>query len=397
MNPVYKNILLINPWEGELFPPPSIGYLQGTIKHFFGDSISVTCRDLSAAYDILLHKDFDLVAVSFHSFSVKHARNIRAAVKKTARLVCGGHHPSAMPEQMINIGYDQVGIGEGENILIDIILGNTESVIYNSKSHFKDINEIPFPDYSGLSGDWLNTQSEYGYPIISSRGCPFSCNFCASSIFWNRKINMRSADSVISEIVHNIETVGMRNYMFEDDNFTLNKKRVTEICNRLINDVIPKYGKRNWQCASRAETLIDADLCRLLKEAGCTRVWLGVESFSQPSLDRCEKHTTVEKLVTGIETAESNGLKTMSQFIVGLPDDTISDIMETARIIKSTNMSTFGGNVAWILPATNIHKRAKAFGFDDNVYLESGTPFYTYEQSMETLNSWSQIINNAKQ
>lgn len=101
-------VLLINPWQGELFPPPSLGYIQASIKTIEG--IEVVAKDLSPALED--RSEYDLVGVSFHSFSVKHARLIREKFK--TRLVCGGHHPSALPQQMLSIGYDQVCIGEGE-------------------------------------------------------------------------------------------------------------------------------------------------------------------------------------------------------------------------------------------------------------------------------------------
>ena len=393
--PKYNNILLINPWEGEVFPPPSIGYLQSSIKHILGDSVKVTAADLKDALELLKYEDYDLVGVSFHSFSVKYAKLIKDSIRESTHLICGGHHPSSLPQQMIDIGYDQVVIGEGENSIIDIILGKEESkFVYDKKSYFKSIDDIPFPDYTGLSGEWKNTNSSNGYPIISSRGCPFTCNFCASSIFWNRKIHMRTPESVVSEIIYNIENYGMNNWMFEDDNFTLNKNRAIEICKGII-EINNKYGKRNWQCASRAESL-DEELCSILFEAGCTTIWVGVESFSQDSLNRCSKHTTVEKMVRGIEIAESIGIQTMCQFIVGLPGDTIDDIIKTVDVIKTTKMSRFGGNIAWILPSTNIYNKAKQFGFSDKVYLESGNIFYTYEQDIDTLNLWVSMINNAK-
>ena len=392
----YKTILLINPWEGEIFPPPSIGYLQSAIKYIFKDDAIVFARDLNSAIELLKVQHFDLVAISFHSFSVKYAKLLRELVPITSQLICGGHHPSSLPKQMLDLGYNQVAVGEGENSMIDILLGNTDEIVFNNKMYFPTVDSIPFPDYTGLTGNWKNLHSDMGYPIISSRGCPFSCNFCASSIFWNRKINMRTPQSVISELIYNIEQYGMKNWMFEDDNFTLNVVRSKEICNKIITELNPKYGNRNWQCASRAEVLNDKILCQSLLDAGCTTVWIGVESFSQRSLDKCNKHTTVEKMISGIETAESIGLRTMCQFIIGLPNDTIQDIIETANKIKTTKMSRFACNIAWILPQTSIHDAAVVYGFTDDIYLTSGAPYYTFEQDMNTLLQWQNIINNAK-
>jgi radical SAM superfamily enzyme YgiQ (UPF0313 family) len=364
-------VLLINPWQSEVFPPPSLGYLQAVLKQA---GVEVTACDL---YEALQEKDeYDIVGVSFHSFSVKHAVGIRKAFK--GRLVCGGHHPSALPQQMLEIGYDQVVIGEGENAMLEIIKGNTDKTILGTPCN---LEELPFPDYTGFKGNW-----SMGIPIISSRGCPFNCSFCASADFWDRKWRMRSAENVVKEIIHS----GYKQFMFEDDNFTLNRTRVLEICQELR-----KIGGLSWQCASRAETLIDDELCWNLRTAGCHTVWLGVESLSQESLDGCGKKTTVEKMLAGIKMAHTHSLQTMSQFIVGLPNDTKKNIDETIANIKKYKIGRKGSNILWILPNTDIHKKAKEKGFDDSIYLQNVELYYTFEQNIKTLQYWAKLINAA--
>jgi radical SAM superfamily enzyme YgiQ (UPF0313 family) len=365
-------VLLINPWEADIFPPPSLGYLQSVLKQ---ESIDVHGADLKDA--LLLKDDYDLVGVTFHSFSVKYAKQIRDKFK--TRLICGGHHPSALPEQMLAIGYDQVVIGEGEKAILDIIKGNTESIIQGEACV---LDEIPFPDYTGFKGNWT-----MGIPIISSRGCPFDCNFCASADFWKRKWKMRSAENVISEIV----TKQYKTFMFEDDNFTMNRNRVIEICKSL-----KELSGLSWQCASRAETLVDEELCWWLRTAGCHTVWLGVESLSQESLDRCKKKTTVDKMLNGIRTAHAYDLQTMSQFIVGIPGDTEKNIRETVQNIRLGKVGRKrGSSILWILPNTDIHKKAKEKGFSDDVYLNGGELYYTYEQNIRTLRYWVNLIKAA--
>lgn len=364
-------VLLINPWGGEVFPTPAIGYLQATL---IAAGVDVTAVDLSRA--MTLDDEYDIVAASFHSFSVKHAITLRE--KFSGWLICGGHHPSALPEQMLEIGYNQVVIGEGEKAIMDIINGDKSPIIYGELS---DINGIPFPNYSGLS--YTGTM---GLPIISSRGCAFQCSFCASARFWKRKYRARTPDDVLNELSSLINK-GLRVWMFEDDNFTASKRRAIEICSG-----IAEMGQFSWQCASRAESL-DEELCRALSKAGCKTVWLGIESLSQDSLDRCKKSTTVEKMLKGIEVAERNGIEAMCQFIVGIPGDTINNITETCIAIKASKIRRKGTNTMWILPNTDIYDKAKEYGFNDDIYLYAGAPFYTYEQNMNTLNYWSYLIN----
>jgi radical SAM superfamily enzyme YgiQ (UPF0313 family) len=364
-------VLLINPWETGEFLIPSIGYLQAALKY---SNIDVEVNDISQA---LLNKgNYDIIAVSFHSFSVKYARTIRDHFK--GHLICGGQHSSALPDQMLSIGYDQVVIGEGENPIIDIVKGNRDKIVINCDyKYFRDINDYPYPDYTGMS--YYGSQ---GIPIISSRGCPFNCIFCSSSAFWHG-YRMRSAENVLIEIEQR-KKEGFSTWIFYDDNFTANKNRVFEICAGLD-------GKYKWQCVGRAES-IDKELARELYRAGCRKIHFGIESLSQDALDRMGKNTTVERILRGIEISESAGISTMSLFLIGLPGDTYLNIEETRTNRLKSSITQYGPNVCWILPGTSIYEKAKEYGFDDNIYLQSGAPFYTFEHSIEELNFWASKI-----
>jgi len=126
--------------------------------------------------------------------------------------------------------------------------------------------------------------------------------------------------------------------------------------------------------------------------AGCRDVYLGIESMSQEALDRCKKGTTVEKMIKGIQAAEEAKIRTFCLFLVGLPGDTLKDIEETSRNRRKVKISRIGVNIAWIVPGTEIYSKAKQKGFNDEVFLTSGAPFYTYEQGLSTLQRWSKMI-----
>jgi radical SAM superfamily enzyme YgiQ (UPF0313 family) len=365
-------VLLINPWDPQECPPPSTGYLQAALKH---QGIDVVAKDLKES--LLDTEQYDIVGVSFHSFSVKYARQIRDKFK--GHLICGGHHPSAMWDQMFKIGYDQVVVGEGENAIIGIVQGDKNKLVYSDDhKFFNHVNDLPFPDYTGL-----NYSGILGIPIITSRGCPNQCSFCASTDFWHHKYKMRSAENVLMEVEQR-KAEGYKTWIFYDDNFTAHRKRVIDICSGLDGRLI-------WRTVSRAEDL-DSDLCHEMYRAGCRDVYLGIESMSQDALDRCKKGTTVEKMIKGIQAAEQAKIRTFCLFIVGLPGDTIKDVEETSRNRRRVRMSRVGVNIAWIVPGTELYRKAKEKGFDDEVFLTSGAPFYTYEQNMNTLQKWSRMI-----
>jgi len=98
-------------------------------------------------------------------------------------------------------------------------------------------------------------------------------------------------------------------------------------------------------------------------------------------------------MLTGIEIAESTGIETMCQFIIGLPGDTMDDIQTTVQNIRRSRIRRKGTNILWILPGTEPYMKAKQYGFQDDTFLRSGAPYYTYEQDMNTLLQWSNIIN----
>lgn len=383
------NLLLINPWEPELFPPPGLGYLKAFAMAKI-PGLQVELADWTPGIDISDPDGFQIIGVTVHSFAV---RNLPFLVKylrqrfPSAHLVAGGHHASALPNQLLGLGFDQVVVGPGEAALVAVLEGNRQSILYGVS--IPDINDYPIPDYSGLTGEWTLPLSQGGraLPIISSRGCPFECKFCASSSFWGRRWFPRAPDRVVEEIIYRLENSQMDSFMFEDDNFTLQRDRAIEICRLLDSEVRPRWPQLRWQAASRAETLDDRELCRAMVLAGCTHVWLGIESGAEEILYECSKATTPEKMLQGIKIAEESGLRTVGQFIVGLVGESDRTIEASCNFIRQSSLSLVGANKAWVLPRTYLHEHALRMGFNNEEYLK-GVPFFTWENPESRLEKW---------
>ncbi|MBI3986675.1 MAG: B12-binding domain-containing radical SAM protein [Lentisphaerae bacterium] len=378
------NTLFINPFPFELFPAPGIGYLKAVLERedighqtWFADRNS-----LGAVLERV--PPLDLIAVSIHSFAVPFTAAILPELRRRhphARLVCGGHHPSALPQQMLNLGFDQVVTGPGELAFLEIARGRTDPVIAGESP---DLDSLPWPDYPCQL-----PQIPSDLPIIGSRGCPFHCSFCASSHFWKRRWTPRSCENILQELAAWLDRGVMREFMFEDDNFTLKKARTLELCEGIRTRLLPRYPGLRWQCASRAPALADEELCRALVTAGCFRVWLGVESGSQTILNRCRKNLIVQEQIEGIQTARRCGLRTMAQLIIGLLGETEDTLRETCRFIQLAQPSDVGINIAWTLPNTDLHAYARERGFSDDDYIRKGVPYFTWEHDETTLRQWA--------
>ncbi|MBF0502196.1 MAG: radical SAM protein [Candidatus Riflebacteria bacterium] len=388
-------VLLINPSHPDIFPPPSLGYLKAFIEAR-DSSTKVVLADVEKPSSLPKLSSVTVVGISVHSFAVPAVAQLIPALRKeypTARLVAGGHHASALPDQMLSIGFDQVVTGPGEIALLDIINGLHVPIIIGSLP--ESLDDFPFPDYSGLHGTWTLPLGHGGraLPIITSRGCPFACKFCASAEFWHRCWHPRSPDNVLKEIRWRFETNQIDSFMFEDDNFTLDRTRALAITDGLTK-LRQKFPGLRWQAASRAETLADAELCTSMSRAGATHVWLGIETGSPEILKNCGKATTIERMLKGIETAEKCGLRTVGQFIIGLIGESRVTIEETRNFIQKSRLSHVGVNKAWVLPRTYLYDAACHAGFSPDDYL-IGIPFFTWEHSNRRLDYWSDIVQTA--
>jgi len=388
-------ILLINPWYPEIFPPPGLGYIKAYLQSTM-PTVLVQMADLQPALKLPVSEDYELIGISVHSFAVMYIPQLLASLRQRfprARLVAGGHHASALPKQMLELGFDQVVVGPGEEAMVQIAQGLCAPIVKGTQ--IADINTIPIPDYRGLKGKWTMPLYQGGkaLPVISSRGCPFGCRFCASTSFWGRRWFPRSVDSIMNELHTLLSHNEINSFMFEDDHFTLQTERAKMICRRIIDEILPRYPRLHWQAASRTDILGDSELCRIMAIAGCTHVWLGIESGSPAILESCGKGTSPEKQLAGIEIAEAAGLRTVGQFIVGLPGETDATIEETRQFISRSRLSTVGINKAWVLPGTYLYDAAVANGFCDKDYLY-GVPFFTYENSLLILDRWVSILES---
>lgn len=244
-----------------------------------------------------------------------------------AKYICGGTHASAVPE-LCKDNWDYVVVGEGEEAILRLASGDTLPKIIYSNS-LDDVDNLPFPDYADIDVDSYDRTLD-GEPLLSvltSRGCPYKCNFC-NSIIWNgaRKVRFRSPENVAKEIAYLKDTFGINHFRMIDDLFAITETRVknlTEVFKDL--DIV-------YRCTARCNTFNDI-MAKMLKDSGCVQVELGVESGSLPILERMNKKQTPDDIIYAVHSAKNAGLRVRIYLIMGFPGETWETVKETCKTV----------------------------------------------------------------
>ncbi|MBF0623657.1 MAG: cobalamin-dependent protein [Magnetococcales bacterium] len=264
-------------------------------------------------------------------------------------IVAGGPHVNALPRESLqaNPNLDFVVVGEGEitftRLLELLVAGRTPDhepglgyrtpdgaiIIGPPRPLIQDLDSLPPPAWNKLPLHAYTDESQFPggvrYAIlISSRGCPFNCTFCASQVTWGRKVRFRSPRRLIPELEELVKVHGVSVLWFADDTFTLNKKHVRAVCQGVIDAGL----EVNIKCSSRVDT-IDAERLKWLAAAGCSEITFGCESADPGILKVIGKEIRLEKVRPAFELVHSFGIQVHSSWIIGNPGDTRETIEKT--------------------------------------------------------------------
>ena len=282
------------------------------------------------------------------------------------KVVVGGVHASVLPNHILqNTKADICVVGEGESVMLDIMNDDSNGNKIVKGKPFEDLDFLPFPDRNSIDYyDYLIPQT-YKYlisktkeaSIITGRGCPYNCSFCASNKLYRNKVRFRSATNVYYELrdLKNDYDIGMCNFV--DDTFILNKRRVREICDKV------KHLDIKWFFLTRVDH-VDYDLFVKMREAGCISVTFGFESGSNKVLKGIRKNTTVEEAYNAIDIAKRAGFKIRGQLMVGMPFETDQDVEATAEFIRKANkVDKFGLHVFQPYPGCDVWENPSRYGW----------------------------------
>jgi anaerobic magnesium-protoporphyrin IX monomethyl ester cyclase len=215
------------------------------------------------------------------------------------------------------------------------------------------LGSFPLPnrsdfDHAAYQREWFEKTGTKATSIIVTLGCPYGCEFCSKPIFGNL-VPRRDLDAVSAEI-DQTQALGYDSLWIADDTFTLNLPYLKEFCRRMVGR------EMTWSCLSRADG-IEEGTVRLMNEAGCRRVYLGLESGSDATLQLMNKHITVADGINAAGLYHKVGIEVAAFFIVGYPGETTSSIEETFKLALSMPLDEISFNVPMPLPGSNLFER----------------------------------------
>lgn len=309
--------------------------------------------------------------------ALKYARKIKEVLPDIF-VVLGGVHVTFRPlDAAKNDFVDAVCVSEGEETIVEVAekveagktLEDVKGVVYRSENEIvdngprgfiRDLDSLPFPAYDLMP---LERYSLFGerleqFPMITSRGCPFACRYCSSSLFMGHRFRVRSAENVVDEIEWLVSDFNAKHIAFSDDTFTLSRRRVEAICDEIRRRGIDV----EWSCSSRVDTT-NEDMLKKMKEAGCSAIYFGVESASPRILDFYRKKIDSEKVRRAVTLARKYGIRVICSFIIGAPMERKEEMRATLKFALELDPDYAQFSVLTPYPGTEIFDEAERKGW----------------------------------
>ena len=387
ISPPHKNIITttipekINRERGHQ-PPLGLLYLASYLKQNSGHKVTIIDSeteelDYPDLKLMLAQLKPDLVGIQVLTFTLLDALRTASIVKIYSRdipVVFGGPHVTIYPRETLMFkDVDYVVRGEGEITFKEMLdnLGNEAGLgavsgigfknngkmaLTQEPSFINDLNSIPFPDRTFSPYKKYYSLLSKNFPIttmMTSRGCPYNCIYCERM---GKKFRAVSAEKVLEEIEHCL-SLGIKEIFFHDDTFTIDKKRVFNIC-----ELINKRGlKFDWDARVRVDT-VNYDLLSSMKKAGCHRISFGVESGNSRILKNLRKGITLEQVETAFRQCRELKIQTLADFMIGSPGESLQDIIETISFAGKLGADYAQFSVTTPYPGTDLYREALSKG-----------------------------------
>jgi anaerobic magnesium-protoporphyrin IX monomethyl ester cyclase len=328
----------------------------------------------------------EVIGITATTIQIESAWRIAGELKQLsdATIVLGGSHPTVLAQESVERPeVDVVVRSEGELTWVDlcdhldagesledvpgITYARDGEVINNpDRPPIGEVDALPFPAfhlfrmerYSNLQPTLDNVEGP-SYPILSSRGCPYRCNYCSQIL--PRIWRARSPESVVSEWRWLVKDLGAAEIGVLDDSFNIDRRRALEICKLIIDEGLNHVP---WIMINGIRAnLADEELLGRMREAGCIRTAFGVESGNQRILDTViHKQLTLDQVRAAFKAAKAVGMETIGFFIIGLPGETEETMEDTIRFACELDPVVANFSMATPFPGTQMYEQVLESG-----------------------------------
>lgn len=398
---VHYDVLLIKPYSelSNVLPPVGLGYLSSALKkigfstkviHCYKDSI-----DISGIISFIKNDHIKIVGITCcsndHFWLQRFAKKLE--LFPDVYLIVGGPHATGLSKRLIYLipRINFIIRSEGEycfpklvqqiknNNLVDSALKNIPNLVWRNSSGElvenlielpNDLDALGLPDWDQLAPrEYASFPPHGGFAktppvaqLITTRGCPYTCRYCASYIMNGKNIRMRSPESIVKEIEYLIKNHGVKEIHIEDDNFTFYKDHVINVCTAIRKSRIKlNFGLPNGVRVDR----LDNELLKELRNTGFYFLSIGIESGSPTTLKRMKKALTIEKIKEGIALIRKYNFRIKGFFVIGYPGETRKDIIKTIQFAKSLDLDQAFFSIYIPIPGTEEFKQLEEEGYID--------------------------------
>jgi len=377
-------ITLPSPWLISDRDMPNLGVLY-VAAYLREQGVNVQVVDFCGVpQDYWFIPEADVYGISCTTPQYPLAKHVAAKLRSRqpdAYLVMGGYHPTALPEFTLQDSeVDCVVAGDGEYSMLRVLRDRPDGIVPGERVDQLDTLPWPARDMIDIRAyQKIGTNAVVGKGalkeeyVLQSRGCPFTCGYCAQMLLSNRRVRYRSPECIRDEMVYLLDRYRVNRFYIFDDIFIVDKKRVHAFCD-MVDDLYTQGYSFDWHCLARAD-VGSRELYQRMADSHCKQITYGLEHADNRILKHNLKECTAEQNMEAVVAAKAAGLRVRAQFIVGLPGETDESVAALADFIQRCPADSMAAHIFVPLPGSPIYTHPERFGFDWN----RGTDFLHYQ------------------